>query len=151
MLHSQPSTFPLWLKQLPYCGDQTSSWFPNPPRAGPVLLIPLFFPLVPLSYRVLHASIHSFPLVRSSCPLSAGVLHTCLCLKVYPWREMYSTSTYSSAIIRFYPFLALLDSKTVILTHYNSVQKQSMNRTLLSWCDVGVSKEIILAVVCKWM
>ena len=29
--------------------------------------------------QVLHGSIHSFPLVRHSCPLSAGVLHT-LCV-----------------------------------------------------------------------
>ena len=57
--------------------------FPHPPRAGPVLLTLLFSPLVPSSYRVLHGSIYSFPLVRYSCPLSAGVLHALLCLKVY--------------------------------------------------------------------
>ena len=33
----------------------------------------------------LSSSIYSFPLVRSSCPLSAGVLHAHLCLKVYSW------------------------------------------------------------------
>ena len=55
------------------------------PRAGPVLLTLLFFPLVPSSYRVLHGPIYSFPPVRSSCPLSAGVLHVLLCLKVYFW------------------------------------------------------------------
>ena len=38
--------------------------FPYPPRAGPVLLTLLFFPLVPSSYRVLLGSIYSFPLVR---------------------------------------------------------------------------------------
>ena len=59
--------------------------FPHPLRAGPVLLTLLFFPLVPSSYRVLHGSIYSFPLVRYSCPLSAGVLHAPLCLKVYSW------------------------------------------------------------------
>ena len=57
--------------------------FSPPPRAGPILLTLLFFPLVPPSYRVLHGSIYSFPLVRYSCPLSAGVLHALLCLKVY--------------------------------------------------------------------
>ena len=56
--------------------------FPHPLRAGPVLTL-LFFPLFPSSYRVLHGSIYSFPLVRYSCPLSAGVLHALLCLKVY--------------------------------------------------------------------
>ena len=56
--------------------------FPHQPRAGPILLTLLFFPLVPLSYRALHGSIYSFPLVRYSCPLSAGVPHTLLCLEV---------------------------------------------------------------------
>ena len=57
--------------------------FRHPPRAGPVLLTLLLSPLVPLCYRVLHGSIHSFPLVRYSCPHSAGVLHALLCLRVY--------------------------------------------------------------------
>ena len=57
--------------------------FPQPQRAGPVLLTLLFSPLVPSSYRVLHDSIYSFPLVRYFCPLSAGGLHALLCLKVY--------------------------------------------------------------------
>ena len=46
--------------------------FPDQSRAGLVLLTLLFFPLGPLSYRVLCGSIYSFPLVRNSCPLSAG-------------------------------------------------------------------------------
>ena len=58
---------------------------PHPPRAGPVLLTLLFFPLVPSSYWVLHGSIYSFALVRSSCLPSAGVLYAPLCLKVYSW------------------------------------------------------------------
>ena len=41
--------------------------FLHQPRVGPVLLnTPIFFPLVPSSYRVLCGSIFSFPLVRSS-------------------------------------------------------------------------------------
>ena len=57
---------------------------PLPPRAGSVLLTLLFPPpLVPSSYRVLHDSIYSFPLVRYSCLLSTGILHALLCLKVY--------------------------------------------------------------------
>ena len=58
--------------------------FPHPLRAGPILLTLLFFPLVPSSYRVLRGSIRSFPLVRSSCPLSAGVLDARLCLRCIP-------------------------------------------------------------------
>ena len=42
-------------------------------------------PLVPSSYWVLRGSAYSFPLVRSSRLLSAGVLHALLCLKVYSW------------------------------------------------------------------
>ena len=54
-------------------------------RAGPVQLTLLFFTLVPSSYWVLCGSISSFPLVRYSCLLSAGVPHAFLCLKVYVW------------------------------------------------------------------
>ena len=57
--------------------------FPHLPRAGPVLLTLLFFPLVLMSYQVLYGSIYSFPLVRYSFLLSAGVLYALLCLKVY--------------------------------------------------------------------
>ena len=57
--------------------------FLHPPRVGPVLLTLLFPPLVPSSYRVLRGSIYSFPLVRYSCLLSAGVLHALRCLKIY--------------------------------------------------------------------
>ena len=59
--------------------------FPHPLRAGPILLTLLFFPLVLSSYWVLHGSIYFFPLVRSSWPLSAGVLRALLRLKVYSW------------------------------------------------------------------
>ena len=57
--------------------------FPHPPRAGPVLLRLLFFPLVPSSYQILCGFIYSSLLVRQFCLLSAGVLHALLCLKVY--------------------------------------------------------------------
>ena len=59
--------------------------FSHPPRAGPILLTFLFFPLLPSFYWVLCGPIYSFPLVRFSWPLSAGVLHALLCLKMYPW------------------------------------------------------------------
>ena len=57
--------------------------FSFPTCRGQVLLTLLFFSLVPLSYRVFCGSIYSFPLVRYSCLLSAGVLHALLCLDVY--------------------------------------------------------------------
>ena len=68
-----------------HVGIRSLLQFLHPLRVGPVLLTLLFFPLAPSSYQVLHGSINCFPLVRSSCPLSAGVLHASLCLKVYSW------------------------------------------------------------------
>ena len=86
----QISSFTLSLKcfssdsdSCPPVGIGSLLQFPHLPRAGPVLLTLPCFPLVPSSYRVLRGSIRSFPLVRSSCPLSAGGLHALLCLKVY--------------------------------------------------------------------
>ena len=76
--------------------------FPDLLRAGPFLLTLLFFPAGSFeSYQVLRGSIYSFPLVRYSCPLSVGVLHALLCLKVYSWcnLEERSTSTYSSTVL----------------------------------------------------
>ena len=76
--------------------------FPHLPRAGRVLLTLLFSPLLPSSYYVLRDSIHSFLVGQvllsalswcSSSSVSEGVF------LMYLWREMYSTSTYSSAIL----------------------------------------------------
>ena len=75
--------FPSDSDNCPDVGIESLLQFPHLPRAGPILLTLLFFPLVPSSYQVLHGSMYSFPLVRYSCLLSAGVLHALLCLKVY--------------------------------------------------------------------
>ena len=69
----------------PALGIRPLLQFPQPPRAGPVLLTFLFFPLVLLCYWVLHGSTYSFPLIKHSCLFSAGILHALLCLKVYSW------------------------------------------------------------------
>ena len=58
--------------------------FLHQPRVGPVLVTVLFSPLVPSSYRVLRGPIYSFPLVRCSCLLSAGLLHALLCCRCAP-------------------------------------------------------------------
>ena len=86
----QISCFTLSLKyfssdsdNFPYVGIGPLLQFPHLPKAGPVLLTLLFFPLVPSFYQVLRGSIYYFPLVRYSCPISAGVLRALLCLKVY--------------------------------------------------------------------
>ena len=76
--------------------------FPHLPRAGPALLTLPFPHLVPSSYRVPRGSIYSFPLVRSSYPLSCCSACTSVSEGVflmYPWREMYATSSCSSAIL----------------------------------------------------
>ena len=83
------------------CGNQT-------PASGPVLLTLLLFPLVPLSYQVLCLYIFfttgqgllSALSWGSACPSVSEVIFL-----MYPWREMYSTSTYSSAILFFTLFL----------------------------------------------
>ena len=67
----------------PNVGIRPLLQFPHPPRAVLVLLTLLFFTLVPSSYQDLPGSIYSFPLLRYSCPLSAGVFQVLLCLKVY--------------------------------------------------------------------
>ena len=89
---SQISCFILSLKcfssDSDYCPDVRIALllqFPHPLRAGPVLLTLLLFPLVPLCYWVLCGSIYFFLQVRSSCLLSAGVMHALLCLKVCSW------------------------------------------------------------------
>ena len=66
----------------PDSGIRSLLQFPHPPRAGPVLLTLLFLPLVPSSYQVLHGSMYSFPVVRYSHLLPAGVLQVLLCLKI---------------------------------------------------------------------
>ena len=77
--------FLLWLRQLPWCGDRNPASVPPPAKGRSSPTNTLVFPPSPSFYQVLRGSIYSFPLVRYSCPLSAGVLHALLCLKVYFW------------------------------------------------------------------
>ena len=78
--------FLLWLRQLPWCGDQIPASVPPPAkvRSHPTNT-PDFPPSSLVLPRVLRGSIYSFLLARYSCLLSAGVLHALLCLKVYSW------------------------------------------------------------------
>ena len=77
--------------------------FPNPPREDPVLLTLLFFP--PSSFILL--SFAWFYILFSTCQVLLSALSWCsACTSVsegiflmYPCKEMYSTSTYSSAIL----------------------------------------------------
>ena len=92
----------LWLRPFPQCGNCTPASGPPPTRAGPVLVTLLSFPLVPSFYRVLCSS-----MLFSTGQVLLSALSWCsACTSVsegvflmYPWREMYSTSTYSSDIL----------------------------------------------------
>ena len=77
--------FLLWLRQLPCCGDRTPASVPPPAEGRSSPANTPVSPPVPSTYWVLCGPISSFPLVRYSCLLSAGVLHALLCLKAYPW------------------------------------------------------------------
>ena len=86
----------------PTVGIRLLLQFPHLPRPGPVLLTLLFFPLVSPSYLVLLGYIFfstgQVPLSTlswcSACTsVSEGVF------LMYPWREIYSMSTYSSDVL----------------------------------------------------
>ena len=83
--------------------------FPHQPRVGPVLLILLFFPLVPSSYQVLAWFYIFFStgqvLLSASSWCSACTSVSEGVFLMYPWREIHSTSTYSSTILLSHFFL----------------------------------------------
>ena len=125
--------FLLWLRQLPCCGDRTPASVPprtegrSSPTNIPVSL-PSSFVLPSFAWFPI-----SFPLVRFSCPCSAGVLSVSTSVSddvfpMYPWREMYSTSTYSFAILFFYSSLL---SKPCILND-SDLTSQELNKANLT-------------------
>ena len=77
--------------------------FPHPLRAGPVLLTLLFFPpssIVRLSFAWVYIFFSSGQVLLSAltwCSACTSVSEGVFLM--YPWREMNSTSTYSSAIL----------------------------------------------------
>ena len=78
----------------PDMGIRSPLQFLHPQRAGPVLLTLLFFLLVPSSYPVLCQILLSALNWCSACTsVSEGVF------LMYPWREIYSMSTYTSTIL----------------------------------------------------
>ena len=105
--------------------------FPHPVRAGPVLLTLIFPPrsFVLLSFAWFHVffSTHQVLLStlswHSACTsVSDGVF------LMYPWREMYSTSTYSSTILFFY---LLVLSKLCILND-SDLTSRELNKANLT-------------------
>ena len=97
----------------PTVGIRPLLQFPHPSKAGPVLLI-LLLPTLP-SFFILP-SFSWFYIFFSTGEVLLSALSWCsACTSVsegvflmYLWREMYSTSTYSSAIFQFSPFVALM-------------------------------------------
>ena len=77
--------------------------FPYPRRVGPVLLTLLFFPP---SFFVLLSFVWFYVFFSTGQVLLSALSWCSACTSVsegvllmYPWREMYSTSTYSSTIL----------------------------------------------------
>ena len=95
--------FLLWLRQLPQCGDQTPASVPPPAKGSPVLLTLLTFTpgafILPsfawyyISFPTDQVLLSALSWCSACTSVSEGVF------LMYPWREMYSTSTYSSAIL----------------------------------------------------
>ena len=129
-----------WLRQSPHWWDWTpASVSPSQGRSSPGNSS--VFPLVPPPYRILHSSIYSFPLVRSFCPLSAGVLPALLCLKVYSWcihgERCTPLSTYSSAIL-FSSKFSYFKLEHVLWWEDGEVEKKKKKKTNMSWENSSV-------------
>ena len=95
--------FLLWLRQLPCCGDWTPASVPSPAkdRSSPTetpVFPPSSFILLSFAWFYIFFSTGQVLLSALSCcsactSVSEGVF------LMYLWREMYSTSTYSSTIL----------------------------------------------------
>ena len=119
--------FLLWLRQLSQCGDRTPASVPPPAEGRSSPSNTPVFPLVPSSYRVLHTEFIFFSAGQvllsalswcSACTsVSEGVF------LIYPWREMYPTSTYSSTTL----FLLLWFWYIPFLMGLSQLQKYSLS------------------------
>ena len=100
----------LWLRQLPGCGD----WTPPTRRPRPALVLPLTegrssptnTPVFPPSSFILLSFAWFYIFFSSGQELLSSLSWCSACTSVsegvflmYPWREMYSMSTYSSTIL----------------------------------------------------
>ena len=95
--------FLLWLRQLPWCGDWTPASVP-PPTEG--RSSPTNTPVFPSSSLILLSFAWVYILFSSGQELLSALSWYSGCTSVsegvflmYPWKEMYSTSTYFSAIL----------------------------------------------------
>ena len=95
--------FLLWLRQLPGCGDQTPASVPPPTKGRSS---PTNTPVFPPTSFLLPSFVWFYIFFSSGQALLSAVSCCSACTSVsegvflmYPWREMYFTSTYSSAIL----------------------------------------------------
>jgi len=115
--------FILWLRQLPWYGDRTPASVPPPAEGTSSFINTPVFPLVPSSYWLLRGSVYPFLLVRYSCLLSAGVLHTLMCLKVYSWcihgeKDVFHVHLLLHHLVLPQKFILLISFKFLILFNY---------------------------------
>ena len=111
--------FLLWPRQLPQCGDWTPASVP-PPSEG--RSSPDNTPVSPPSSFILW-SFAWFSIFFSSGQVLLSALRWCSAstsvsegvFLMYPWKEMYSTSTYSSTIL--YPIVFSFSLYLCILSH----------------------------------
>ena len=103
--------FLLWLRQLPRCGDWTPASVP-PPAEG--RSSPTNTPGFPPSSFILPSFAWVYILFSSGQELLSALSWYSGCTSVsegvflmYPWREMYSMSTYTSTILFFLNFCFL--------------------------------------------
>ena len=73
--------------------------------------------LAAVAGQVLRRAVYSFPLVRYSCPLSACTSVSEGVVLMYPWREIHSMSTYSSAILLSLKFYFIFNWRIITLQY----------------------------------
>ena len=149
--------FLLWLRQLPQSGDQTSASIPPPSegRANPTNT-----PVFPPSSSTLLSFVWVY-IFFSSGQVLLSILSWCsACTSVsegiflmHPWREMYSTSTYSSTILFLFYNMTFWKClfynqrmKSLILTNlyscnYNNLEKEmATHSSVLAWRIPGMGE-----------
>ena len=114
----------LWLKQLPWFGDWTPASVP-PPAEG--RSIPTNTPVFPPISFILPSFVWIYIFFSAGQVLLSTLSWCSACISVsegvfliHHWREMYSTSTYSSAIL-------FSDSKIVVLNEKREKKKKNLS------------------------
>ena len=115
--------FLLWLRQWPRCGDWTSASVPPPAECRSSLTntpaAPSSFLLPSFAWVYLFFSTGQFLLSALSwCPACTSVSEGVFLM--HPWREIYSTSTYSSAILS--PLGTFFKCECLVLTYLPSTE-----------------------------